>query len=364
MKKSKILINATCDSSKPSGVGVFNREITKNLISIDPEIFFVYETIDFIPEYKNKKILSKSFSSESGTKGHFLRWTWEQTLLNFSCYKLIFSPVPEGPLFFKNKAIVVHDILPIKYPEYYPRQKYYFKYLLPLIIRTSKIVFFDSYSAKSETYNYYKITKTPYKVIYPGYDVNLYRKIDKGFIKSKYGIEKYFLFVGEMRPYKNVMNAIHAFFKTNLEKYRLIIVGRKDELFFPKIEKLVLDLDLQNRVKFMDYVPLNELPHFYANAEALVFPSEYEGFGLPALEAMACGTPVITTKLTSIPEVCGDAAYYISHTDIEGMSKAMTDIASNNLLKNSLQTKSLERAKHFSWEKSAKEYYDTLKGLI
>jgi glycosyltransferase involved in cell wall biosynthesis len=362
--KKKILINAACDSKKPSGVGIFNRELTKNLIKINPELFTVYETIDFLPEFKNKKMLPASFSAGAGTKGHFLRWSWEQTLLNFSNFDLIFSPVPEGPILFKNKTLVVHDILSIRYPEYYPRQKYYTKYVLPLILKSAKTIFFDSESAKNETYSYFNISDIPYKIIYPGFDKKYFKPMEKGFVNSKYSISKYFLFVGEMRPYKNVKNAIIAFKKADINDSKFVIAGRKDEKFFPDVNKLVIESGLSDKVIFMDYLPFEELPHFYADALALVFPSEYEGFGLPPLEAMATSTPVITTRCTSLPEVCGDAALYVNPVDIDEISAAMVNISQNESLRINLSEKSVERSRLFGWEKCAKEYYETLTSLL
>ena len=363
-KNKKILINATCDSQKPSGVGVFNRELTKNLININPELFTVYETIDFLPEFKNKKVFPASFSAGAGTKGHFLRWTWEQTLLNFSKFDLIFSPVPEGPILFKNKTLVVHDILSLRYPEYYPRQKYYAKFVLPLILKSARTIFFDSESAKNETYNYFGLRDIPYKVIYPGYDKKYFKPLERGFVQQKLGISNYFLFVGEMRPYKNVINAIIAFKNADIKDFSFVIVGRKDEKFYPDVNKFVIDLGLAEKVLFLDYIPFDELPHFYSDAAALVFPSEYEGFGLPPLEAMATGTPVITTRLTSLPEVCGEAVLYIDPKNVNDLSKAMLSIIQNELLRNNLKSKSIEQSKLFGWDKCAKEYYDSLLSLI
>ncbi len=364
MTKNKIIINATCDGEKPTGVGVFNRELTKRLIEIDPDLFTPYLTVDFLPDMVHKKVYSLSLSTSAGSKGQFLRWLWTQTLLNFSGCKFIFSTVPEGPLLLQNKAMVIHDILALKYPEYYPRQKYYYKYFMPLLLRTSKILFFDSESAKKDVYDYYKLKNKPFKVIYPGYETAIFSPKEKGYIQSKYGLSNYFLFVGEMRPYKNIMNAIHAFQKSELRNVKFVIAGKKESRFFPEIQELVTDLEMQDRIIFMDYVPKEDLPYLYSDALALVFPSEYEGFGLPPLEAMATGTPVITTRLTSIPEVCGDAALYINPKSVDEISSAMQTITDNENLRNELSQKSLDRSKLFSWDKCAKEYYQTLKELI
>jgi glycosyltransferase involved in cell wall biosynthesis len=123
-------------------------------------------------------------------------------------------------------------------------------------------------------------------------------------------------------------------------------------------------LKLNENVIFLDYVSCHELPYFYNDATAFIFPSEYEGFGLPPLEAMASGLPVITTKFTSIPEVCGNAPIYIDPKNINDISSAMINIVSDENLRMNLREKSLERAKLFSWKKCAKEYYDVLISLV
>ena len=364
MANKYILINATCDCEKPSGIGIFNRELTKNLIKINPDIFRVYTTIDFIPHFNNKINLSEKLSSGS-TLGNLKRWFWEQTDLNLLNCDLLFSPVLEGPILTKNKAIVVHDILALKYPQYYKKMKYYnARFTWPLILKTSKLLFFISKSTKEETYNYFNLSNVPFKIIYSGYDVESFKVREKGFIKIKYGYDKYFLYVGEMRPYKNINNAILAYHKSNLTDYKFLIVGKKDNTFYPDVQKLVDELKVNSKVIFLDYVSSDELPYFYNDATALVFPSEYEGFGLPLLEGMASGLPVITTQCTSIPEVCADAALYIDPKSIIDISNAMINIANNEDLRINFKTKSLARAKLFSWEKCAKEYYEDLVALL
>jgi glycosyltransferase involved in cell wall biosynthesis len=242
--------------------------------------------------------------------------------------------------------------------------KYYTRFILPLILKTSRLLFFISKSAKEETYNYFNISNIPFKIIYSGYDAESFKVREKGFINAKYGYDKYFLYVGEMRPYKNIINAILAYRQSNLPDYKFLIVGKKDKKFYPDVQKQVDELKLNDKVIFFDYAAPHELPYFYTDAAALVFPSEYEGFGLPPLEAMASGLPVITTTCTSIPEVCGDAAIYIDPKSTVDISNAMIQITNDGDLRMNLKERSLTRAKLFSWEKCAKEYYDTLISLL
>ena len=357
MANKKILINATCDAEKPSGVPLFNREVTKNLIKINPDIFTAYMSIDFLPDFNNKYL-------NPNLKYNRKRILWEQTDLSLLEYNLIFSTVTEGPILTNNKAVVVHDMIPMKYPQYFGWFKYYVQYVIPLVLKTSKFLFFNSKSTKEETYKYFNVSDIPSKVVYHGYDTENFKLREKGFIKAKYGYEKYFLYVGEMRTYKNIDSAILAYHKSNLSDYKFLIAGRKDNNYYPSVQKLVDELKLNDKVIFLDYVPSEELPYFYTDATALVFPSEYEGFGIPPLESMASGTPVITTRCFAIPEVCGNAAVYIEPKNITDISNTMIKIANDDDLKMILKEKSLERVKLFSWEKCAKEHYDVLTSLI
>jgi glycosyltransferase involved in cell wall biosynthesis len=365
--KNKILINATCDNEKPAGLSVFTKQIVSNLINIDPDLFSVLCTYDFLPSYKDKKILPRTLSSDYGTKGNFLRWTWNQSLLAYECFRrntLLFSTVSEAPIIIKNKCVVVHDILPIRFPEVYPRLKYYFYFVLPKILKSSRYLIFDSNSAKEETFKYFNLKNIPCSVIYPGYDRKVFKPIEAGYIKSKLGVDKYYLYIGEMRPYKNLKNALIAFSKAGLDNTYFLVGGKKDNKFFPEIKRLTEQVKIEEKVKFLDYVPNEILPHLYRNAIALVFPSRYEGFGLPLLEAMATGTPAITTCLTSIPEVCKDAALYVSPDDIDEIAGSYKLLLNDSNVRKELSIKSIERSKEFSWEKSAKQYYEVLKELI
>lgn len=123
-------------------------------------------------------------------------------------------------------------------------------------------------------------------------------------------------------------------------------------------------MNVENDVIFPGYIPIEDLPHFYADCAALLFPSKYEGFGFPPLEAMACGAPVITTRCASIPEVCAGAAIYVDPDGTADISNALKRIAKSAELKNSCEIKSLKQAALFSWEKCAGEYMNLFKELI
>jgi len=202
-------------------------------------------------------------------------------------------------------------------------------------------------------------------VVYEGAE-EIFRPLDKDFakkkIKEKYGIEKDFILsVGAIEPRKNYSLLIKAF-KGIKEDFLLIIIGQKGwknkEIF-----QLVKKLNLERRVIFFFSVSDEDLCYFYNAATLFVYPSLYEGFGLPVLEAMSCGVPVITSNASSLPEVGGDAVLYFSPYDEEGLVSQIKNIISSPSLQRELSEKSKERAKIFSFKKSAEKILNIMHQL-
>jgi glycosyltransferase involved in cell wall biosynthesis len=192
-------------------------------------------------------------------------------------------------------------------------------------------------------------------VIYQGVDPT-FRPAGTGEIErvtAKFGLDQpYLLFVGSIAPRKNLAAAVAAF---GLVKRRLAaaltmaIVG-VNSFQFPKMD---VPTDATEGVRAIGYADDDDLPGLYAGAEALVYPSLYEGFGLPPLEAMACGTPVVTSDCSSLPEVVGDAALMVDPTDVEGLAEATYKILADKEFAEELRRRGLERAKLFSWNETA-----------
>jgi glycosyltransferase involved in cell wall biosynthesis len=171
----------------------------------------------------------------------------------------------------------------------------------------------------------------------------------------------YFLYIGRHDPYKNVTGLISAFAAlSNPQDFELQIAGSFDSRFTPILKTQVLELGLSEQVKFLEYVSYTDLPILLNQALALVFPSFWEGFGLPVLEAMACGTPVITSNVSSLPEVTGDAALLINPRRIPEITTAMESIINEQGLGAKLSALGLERAKLFNWETTGAETQEVL----
>jgi glycosyltransferase involved in cell wall biosynthesis len=181
-------------------------------------------------------------------------------------------------------------------------------------------------------------------------------------------INPYFLYLGRQDPYKNLPRLITAFaelLKTHpsadVREYELWLVGSTDKRFTPLLKSQIGELGITGKVKFLSYVPYDQLPGIIRNAIALVFPSLWEGFGFPILEAMGCGTPVITSHLSSLPEVAGDAAILVNPYNTQEITDAMSKIAVDGEMRSRLSQLGLKQAKNFSWEKTGEATAEVLK---
>ncbi|HAW59525.1 MAG TPA: glycosyltransferase family 1 protein [Bacteroidales bacterium] len=271
--------------------------------------------------------------------------------------------ITQIPTFFKFKnvkyIITVHDLIPVLFPkEVKLGYHLFFRVFLPRTLKSADRIIVDSNHTKEDLSAHYNISKDKITVIYLAADPR-YRLLDEDRIhnvKDKYGIKlPYILYVGSMERRKNIPLLLKAFLEVkNNIPHKLVIVGSKGK-HFNSITKLVHDYNLQDDVIFTGRVPDEDMPSIYNLAELFVYPSLYEGFGLPPLEAMACGCPVITSNVSSLPEVVGDAGILIDPNNVNELScaiyKALTDVE----FKNSLKLKGLERANMFSWRKFAEE---------
>jgi glycosyltransferase involved in cell wall biosynthesis len=242
--------------------------------------------------------------------------------------------------------------------------KYYFYYSLPILLNNSQAINCDSENTKKDIIAYHEIKDKPIYVIYMGFNRQRFYPRENGTVQKQYGLTNYLLYIGDMRPYKNLERSLEAFARLNLRKFKFVIGGKKDPRFYPRIRKKIDELFLKDRVVFLDYVPEKDLPHLYSEAAAFVFPSLYEGFGLPPLEAMACGCPVVVSNAASLPEICGDAAYYVDPYDAENIAEGIYKVLMNGTLRQDLIKRGLERVNLFSWEKSAKEHLKVFEEVL
>lgn len=349
----KLLINLSMLVEKPTGI--------TNYISNILPYFFALQSSSLLAakyhnnNYKNSHFISEKLSPDNGSKGHFLRLKWTQFELP-NIYRnlkasLLFSPVPEMPLFSKTKAIVmVHDLIPIRFPKKNSPLTPYFRYYIPQVCRQAQHIICNSQATADDIINYFGISATKITPIHLGYNQQKFRVIKE---LKKYNESPYFLYLGRHDPHKNVSKIISAFanFK-QCKNYELWLAGPSDVRYTPLLKQLAEELGITKQVKFLDYVSSDDLPIILNQAQALVFPTLWEGFGFPVLEAIACGTPVITSNVSSLPEVTGEAGLLVNPHDIRSISDAMNLIAEDDNLRKQLKELGLKRAINFSWEKT------------
>lgn len=223
-----------------------------------------------------------------------------------------------------------------------------------------------SNTTKKDLMNYLKLPSEKIAVVYEGVDHDTFKPVKRRLID-----EPYILYVGSEHPRKNLTRILAAFKKVKqdprFKDLKLVKVGEaggREADFRSMTLKAIERLKLKDDVIFVGKVAKEDLPAYYSHAECFVMPSLYEGFGLPLLEAMACGCPVITSNISAPPEVTADAALHVNPRCVEDIASAIISVLSNDELRCELKIKGLKRAKEFSWEKTAKETFKVYKEVV
>lgn len=263
-------------------------------------------------------------------------------------------------------VVTVHDLIGMTFPNQmgWPSRFYWGRWL-PACVRKADALIADSCETQKEIVRLLNVSESKVSVIYPSGHEGFYtfepREALEG-VKRRFGVrDRYFLTVGTLEPRKNMERVLQAFFKF-LEyggtgnSYQLVMVGLT-EFAHGKYVRSLADSGLKNkdRVILTGYVQKEELNQLYSGSEALLFPSLCEGFGIPVLEAMAAGTPVLTSRTSSLPEVAGEAAYYVDPLSVDEISSGIRSLAENPSLRQDLIRKGFEQTKRFSWTKTAEE---------
>lgn len=225
--------------------------------------------------------------------------------------------------------------------------------------------------SKKEITEIYRVREDKIKVVYNGYDKNLYRKIDNqeeiNKVISKYDIRRpYIFYVGRLEKKKNTSTLVNAFAIMREEykdiKDKLVLIGSAS-FGFDEVKYVIGEFNLDDEVIITGWVPEEDMPFIYNGASAMILPSFYEGFGIPLLQAMACGTPIVASNAASIPEVADKAALYFNPNDKSEMAQAMAKIILDNDLRDNLIEKGFKRVKYFSIEKCARETLEVLESV-
>jgi len=281
---------------------------------------------------------------------------------------VLFVPAHVLPIVHPRRSVVtIHDLGYLHYPEAHRLlDRLYLDLSTRYNARAATHLIADSLATKRDLVERYGTNPDKVTVVYPSYDKATFQpvKVKEAIetVKARYGIAgDYILFVGTLQPRKNLIRLINAFsnLQSPISNLQLVIAGKKGWLY-QEIFRRVEELGLERKVVFTGYVPEGDLPALLSGARLFVFPSLYEGFGLPVLEAMACGTPVVCSNASSLPEVAGDAAMLVDPLDVEGMAAAIERVLGDKELRAELIERGFEQARKFSWERCAREILNVL----
>ena len=354
-------INASIVGENPTGLGIYSIKLIQELDRLRRD-FCVYSSApEAFPGLRASVLPAPAAGSPGrGAGGHLVRLLWLQSLLRVrargSRLRLLLNTVPEGILGSSIPQVtVVHDLLPLAFPPEYPRQQYYFRYFVPRILHSSKVVVTDSEYTRRAVIDRYGLPSGQVRVVYPGYNPDVYYQSDGLSSNSRLNKgEEYVLYVGNLLPHKNVLRLLDAVAILRRRRpVRLVIRGEGRPAYARAVRARVETLGLDGAVSIRGYTTERTMRDLYTGAACLVLPSLGEGFGLPVLEAMACGTPVVTTRVASIPEVAGDAAMLVDAHDAIALADALHRVVTDRGLREELRGRGLLQAKRFDWAQTA-----------
>lgn len=295
-----------------------------------------------------------------------LRLSWEMATRPPD---VLFVPAHVLPLFHPRRSVVtVHDLGYLYYPQAHTRwAREYLRWSTCYNARSAAHAIVDSHATQRDLLQHCRAAPERVSVVYPGCDsdVALYSAAETAAILERYRIPSpYVIYVGTLQPRKNIGGLLDAFAQVAARggAAHLAIVGKQGWLY-ESLYAHVRRLGLEGRVHFTGYVPQEHLSALLQGAQAFVLPSLYEGFGLPVLEAMACGTPVICSNAGSLPEVAGDAAVLVDPQDTGQLTQALVRVLGDAEMRRDLTQRGLRQAKRFSWEQCARQTLEILEAV-
>lgn len=363
----KILVNGLIIDKHKAGIGQYSSNVIKNLLDREENEYSVIMQKS-VSEH-NSKIISVNDFKNSRERIFF-----EQFILPSKYSKkfdLIHYLDYSSPYINMKTPFIttIHDLSFYKYPETFSYGSMKIKQILtPKSIKRADKIIAVSESTKRDIVRLFPEADEKIRVIYQA--VTGFNRVENRNevkqVTSKYGITgQYILGVGTIEPRKNLKSLIKAFKQVHkkFKDIKLVLVGKKGWLYDEFFSQLDKD-DLKDNIIYTGYVEQEDLKYIYSGAECFIYPSLYEGFGLPPLEAMSCGVPVIVSNSSSLPEVVGKAGILVNPLDIDEITQSIINVLSNINLKNKLIDAGLEQSKQFNWNNSIEKIVDVYNEIL
>lgn len=350
----KIVLNMSVLGKNPTGLGIYSQNTCSRISN-----FFNTKIIGGSKNenVKGEIIIQAPETISLGSKSPFAtlkRLLWLSVIRFNTNEYLVYSPTHHGLTNQQNQIITIHDLICIHHKKQHRFQYLYFKYYLPFLVKKCRAIFTVSQTSKEEIANYYKFPAEQIFIIPNGVDREIYTP------NPSQNKENFLLMVGARYPHKNVEEVLKnsIYWK---DKYTLIVASCS-ESYKLELEGIVASEKLGSKVIFKDYLSQTELINLYQTCSALVYPSKWEGFGIPPLEALACGANVIASDIPVHREVLGNAVNYIELGKSESWQKVFEDLENTAL--QSSKALEIERVlKKYSWDKAADKLKDALLSL-
>lgn len=342
-----VIINATNLGRSLNGIAVYTLNILRTLSETATALnFVIYVNRNGAQHLKEIKFpsncrllwVSKFVSPDYKFKGHLLRLFHANYLRIRHPASVIFGTSQlEAVLLGGKNIITIHDTIPLLFREHHKKQYHYFKRILPRVLRKATAIIAPSYHVEEQLQKVYTLPDHKVQVIHHGIPRSRALKLER---------KKFIFYCGRIAPLKNLEGLLNAFaLLPKTLNYDVVIAGNGTREHIP-------DSVDPRRVVFRQNVSETERAELFSQASVFVFPSFYEGFGLPPLEAMSFGCPVIVSNAGSLPEICGNAAYYIDPNNPKEIADAMEVILTDQQLRESLVFRGFERVSHYRWETS------------
>lgn len=350
------LLNGSPLGQRPTGIGVVTLALAKTLCP--DRVMFLDPMVTGHP---NSLAIPNTLSSDFGRQGHLRRLLWTQHqlpgLLKQTGASFLLSPLPEAPILRKGvrSIVLAHDLIPLRFPRLEPLLAYHLAYV-PFVLHQAERVLCNSKATAREIHHWLRIPRHKLMTIPLGFDQGQLRPLDLP-------RQPFFLVLGRHDHHKNLPRVLRAFAHLRDPNLRLKLVGPPNSHRTPWLKRLAAELGIARQCTWISWVNNKERLELINRTQALVMPSLWEGFGLPALEAMACGTIVIAGRAGALPEVVGSAGVLVDPTSHIPIAEAMARTLSDSGVQRQARQAGPVRAAQFRWENTVRQVEALLEEL-